>query len=238
MKAPMPKKGERSAGVAQQWNGRLGKEDNGQVGVFAPRCRAEMARLVDARLSLPQGWTQDATRCERAGIPKPALALAMVTTAERRGLPLGGDGKEPALLTGLEARGYRFVADVHCHQCRRSPGSQGADHVNTPRTLGSGEAWKRLCLRGGEKGQLVAEYLQASGTLLHPAFAAGTCGCATANSHDGLSNAPEHTPWQALARVQAQGFFLEPRVREAKNACGLAGHQVRRGDAWHHHMPW
>jgi SRSO17 transposase len=89
MKASMPKKGERSAGLARQWNSRPGKVDNGQVGVFAPLCRAEMARLVDARLSLPQGWTQDAARRERAGIPKPAreyrrkhvLALAMVTTA-------------------------------------------------------------------------------------------------------------------------------------------------------------
>ncbi len=29
------KKGEMSAGVARQWNGRLGKTDNSQVGVFA-----------------------------------------------------------------------------------------------------------------------------------------------------------------------------------------------------------
>ena len=30
------KKGEHSVGVARQWNGRLGKVDNCQVGVFAP----------------------------------------------------------------------------------------------------------------------------------------------------------------------------------------------------------
>ena len=29
-----PKKGEKSVGVARQWLGRLGKVDNGQVGVF------------------------------------------------------------------------------------------------------------------------------------------------------------------------------------------------------------
>ncbi|WP_342707106.1 transposase, partial [Nitrosomonas halophila] len=37
------KKGEASAGVARQWNGRLGKVDNCQVGVFANLCRDSMA---------------------------------------------------------------------------------------------------------------------------------------------------------------------------------------------------
>ena len=83
------KKGERSAGVARQWNGRLGKVDNGQVGVFAALCRGEMVSLVDARLYLPQAWADDAPRGEQAAIPedardyrsKRALALEMVAAA-------------------------------------------------------------------------------------------------------------------------------------------------------------
>ena len=39
-----------------------------------------------------------------------------------------------------------------------------------------------------------------------------------------------------LARVQAQRFFIEHSFREAKGECGLADDQVRRWDAWHHHM--
>ena len=124
------KKGERSAGVSRQWNGRLGKVDNCQVGVFAALCRGEMASLVDARLYLPQAWADDPERCERAAIPenareyrsKTALALEMVATAQRRGLRFGyvgvdgGYGKEPAFLYGLDALGCRFVADVHCNR--------------------------------------------------------------------------------------------------------------------------
>jgi len=124
------KKGERSAGVARQWNGRLGKVDNCQVGVFAALCQGEMASLVDARLYLPKDWADDARRCEQAAIPenardyrsKTALALEMVATAQRRGLRFryvgvdGGYGKEPAFLYGLDGLGCRFVADVHCHQ--------------------------------------------------------------------------------------------------------------------------
>jgi SRSO17 transposase len=43
------KQGAASAGVARQWNGRLGKVDNGQVGVFATLCRGDMATLIDTR---------------------------------------------------------------------------------------------------------------------------------------------------------------------------------------------
>ena len=66
------KKGKASAGVARQWNGRLGKVDNCQVGVFASLCRSEMASLVDARLYLPEHWANEPERCEKALIPKEA----------------------------------------------------------------------------------------------------------------------------------------------------------------------
>ena len=106
------------------------------------------------------------------------------------------------------------------------------------------DAWQRRCLRGGEQGQLVAEYLQtrvwvwdhsqaqARGSQLFVRREVG----ASEISHYCLSNAPEHTPWTELARVQAQRFFIEHSFREAKGECGLADYQVRRWDAWHHHM--
>ena len=39
------KKGDMSAGVGRQWNGRLGKPDNSQVGVFAAVVRDRVAAL-------------------------------------------------------------------------------------------------------------------------------------------------------------------------------------------------
>ncbi len=53
------KKGEKSVGVARQWNGRLGKQDNCQVGVFGALGRADRVSLIDARLYLPEEWTKD-----------------------------------------------------------------------------------------------------------------------------------------------------------------------------------
>jgi hypothetical protein len=39
-----------------------------------------------------------------------------------------------------------------------------------------------------------------------------------------------------MARIQAQRYFIEHSFREAKSECGLADYQVRRWDAWRHHM--
>ncbi|MEQ6340125.1 MAG: hypothetical protein M3A44_00380 [Gammaproteobacteria bacterium] len=55
-------------------------------------------------------------------------------------------------------------------------------------------------------------------------------------SHYCLSNAPEDTLLEELARLQAQRYFIEHSFREAKSECGLADYQVRRWDAWRHHM--
>jgi SRSO17 transposase len=124
------KKGQHSVGVARQWNGRLGKVDNCQVGVFAALSRGPDATLIDTRLYLPKCWTDDAARCAAVGVPKaaralkskPQLALEMVRHNRRLGVRfawVGMDGlygNEPALLRALERDGETFVADVHKDQ--------------------------------------------------------------------------------------------------------------------------
>ncbi|PPD22865.1 MAG: hypothetical protein CTY22_05225 [Methylomonas sp.] len=55
-------------------------------------------------------------------------------------------------------------------------------------------------------------------------------------SHYCLPNAPIGTLRQTLARLQAQRFFIEQSFREAMSECGIADYQVRRRDAWRHHM--
>ncbi|MDR3619730.1 MAG: IS701 family transposase [Paludisphaera borealis] len=67
------KKGTHSAGVARQHNGRLGKEDNCQVGVFLIGVTPAGAALLDHRLYLPKPWCEDTPeargRREKAHIP-------------------------------------------------------------------------------------------------------------------------------------------------------------------------
>ena len=272
------KKGEASAGVARQWNGRLGKVDNCQVGVFATLCRGDMATLVDARLYLPEDWCNDDERCKKAAIPedkrqfqsKTQLALAMLEIARQRGIQFGyvgidgGYGKEPAFLRGVDEQGCRFVADVHCDQTiylqdpeplmpewsgrgrqprHRKPQS-AAQRVDQWAAAQPADAWQRLTLREGEKGLLVADYLHAHVWVWDGKEEQARCWHllvrrevgADSISHYYLSNAPLDTPWQELARVQAQRFFIEHSFREAKSECGMADYQVRRWDAWHNHM--
>ena len=64
------KKGDQSVGVARQWNGRLGKQDNCQVRVFGALGRGDRVSLIDARLYLPKEWTDDPHRCDRADVPR------------------------------------------------------------------------------------------------------------------------------------------------------------------------
>ena len=51
-----------------------------------------------------------------------------------------------------------------------------------------------------------------------------------------LTNAPQDTPLLALARMEAQRFFVEHAFEEAKSEVGMAEYQVRGWLAWHHHM--
>jgi SRSO17 transposase len=83
-----PKKGGASAGVQRQWIGRLGKVDNGQVGVFMAYASHREHALVDVRLYLPKGWARDRARRKRCGIPRSVryrtrheLALEMLAEA-------------------------------------------------------------------------------------------------------------------------------------------------------------
>jgi len=97
------KKGDKSVGVARQWNGRLGKQDNCQVGVFGALGRGDRVSLIDARLYLPQEWTDDPRRCEHAAVPrahqvhrtKLELALEIVRHARQSGVQAAGSALRP-----------------------------------------------------------------------------------------------------------------------------------------------
>jgi len=120
------KKGDRSAGVARQWNGRLGKVDNCQVGVFAALSDGEGSALIEGRLYLPECWSEDPKRCREAKIPeserqyrsKPELALEMIRRAVDLGLEFGWVGFDalygstPWLVREIEDMGRIFVGDV------------------------------------------------------------------------------------------------------------------------------
>jgi len=122
------KKGTHSAGVARQYNGRLGKIDNCQVGVFAALSHGTEACLIGARLYLPKEWTKDPKRCRSVGIPKEhirhrtkqTLALELITQAREDGAKFswvlvdGGYGHDlPFCQTLEEQLQETFIVGVH-----------------------------------------------------------------------------------------------------------------------------
>lgn len=90
------KKGRHSVGVARQYCGEIGKQDNCQVAVSLSLATAAASVPVAWQLYLPEEWAQDPSRRTRAGVPadlafatKPEIALAQVRQAVDSGVPQG-----------------------------------------------------------------------------------------------------------------------------------------------------
>src|SRR3954470_1202247 len=89
------KKGTKTTGVQRQHLGCLGKIDNGVVTVHLGVCRGLYKTLIDAELFLPEGWSDDRSRCREAGIPddlvyrpKWKVALEQLDRARSNGITL------------------------------------------------------------------------------------------------------------------------------------------------------
>ena len=150
-----PKQGRKSAGVARQYCGRLGKVANCQAGMFLAYVSPLGRALVDKRLYLPENWTSDDARCRAAGVPeerrgyrsKTELALEMLARAlerdQLRAKWVAGDdvfGMSPSFREGLAALGMWYVLDVPggttlwpLEPAWTSPGSQGSGRPRKPR---------------------------------------------------------------------------------------------------------
>lgn len=271
------KKGDRSAGVARQWNGRLGKTDNSQVGVFAAVARDGVSALVDGELYVPQEWFADPARCREAGIPeglqfitKGEMALAMIHRLRREGLRFAcsvfdaGYGHLPWLLRALEDEQESFLAEVHSDQLiyltdpapavpqRRSLLGKAPSRPQArtaPLTVAAwagaqpASRWRRLSVREGEKGELVADYLKQRVWLWDGSEQRARCWHLLVRREvDGaklkycLSNARPEASLRRLCEMQAARHFVERAFEDAKGACGMADYQVRGFQAWHHHM--
>jgi len=131
-----PKKGTHSVGVARQYCGQLGKQDNCQVAVSLSLANAHASLPVDYRLYLPESWASDTTRRRKAGVPeqigfqtKPAIALDQIRAACAAGLPRGvvlmdaGYGAHIDLRTAVTALELAYVAGILSNTTVWAPGT-------------------------------------------------------------------------------------------------------------------
>ena len=120
-----PKKGKHSVGVARQYCGQLGKQDNCQTAVSLSIANRDASLPVRYRLYLPQEWAADAARRRKARVPeeivfktKPEIALEQLRWACEAGLPRGvvlldaGYGNHTHLRTQIGALGLSYAAGI------------------------------------------------------------------------------------------------------------------------------
>jgi SRSO17 transposase len=120
-----PKQGKHSVGVARQYCGMLGKQDNCQVAVSISLATEQASVPVAYRLYLPKEWTQDPQRCRKAGIPaevrfatKAEIALQQLETLLAEGAPKycvladAGYGVDHAFRQRLTDLGMPYVVGI------------------------------------------------------------------------------------------------------------------------------
>ena len=112
-------------GVARQYCGQLGKQDNCQVAVSLSLASERGSVPIDWRLYLPEKWAKDRQRRKKAGVAgelkfltKPEIALEQIRAAKAAGVPIGmvladaGYGNETAWREALDEMELEYCVGV------------------------------------------------------------------------------------------------------------------------------
>lgn len=131
-----PKKGKHSVGVARQYCGQLGKQDNCQVAVSLSLASEQGSVPIAYQLYLPRDWAADPERRKTAGVPadiafatKPEIALAQMRQAIASGVQRGvvladaGYGDETAFRDGITDLGMLYAVGIRPATTVWAPGT-------------------------------------------------------------------------------------------------------------------
>lgn len=132
-----PKKGRHSAGVARQYCGQIGKQDNCRVAVSVSVTTETSSMPVAFGLYLPEAWANDGQRRAETGVPaevefrtKPEIARAQIRRARQRGIPEGvvladaGYGTDTGFRTELTKLELRYVVGIQSTATVWEPGKE------------------------------------------------------------------------------------------------------------------
>ena len=148
------KKGKHSVGVARQYCGQVGKQENCQVAVSLSVTTAQASLPIAWRLYLPESWADDEERRKATGVPdeitfqtKPAIALAQIRRAvepEVLTAPVLADsayGNDTGFREGITELGLPYVVGIHENTTVWRPGEVPRPK---PRRKGRGRPPTRL----------------------------------------------------------------------------------------------
>lgn len=131
-----PKQGRHSVGVAHQYCGELGKNDNCQVAVSLSVANHHASLPVTYRLYLPKDWAVDLERRRKVGVPEEVVFKTKLEIAHDHlrwacaaGLPRGvalldaGYGNSRELRTQITALDLTYVAGIQSSTTVWAPGT-------------------------------------------------------------------------------------------------------------------
>ena len=132
----LPQEGQASVGVARQYCGQLGKQDNCQVAVSLSVANDHASLPIAYRLYLPEAWAEDPDRRAKAGVPggcrfrtKPQIALEQIRAALAAGVPPGvvladaGYGIDTDFRDGITEIGLAYVVGIQSSTSLWPPGT-------------------------------------------------------------------------------------------------------------------
>ena len=184
----LPKKGRSSVGVAPQYASALGKNANCQTMVSVTLARGEVPLMLSLRLFLPESWTSDPARMDRAGVPdehrrprtKPELAIAEIDRVLAAGVRFGcvladaGYGLSAPFRQALSERGLTWAVGIPGRQKvypanvalifpvtgRGRPRQRHIPNSKSEaaRIMLEGAKWQKVSWRRGTKGLLTARF--------------------------------------------------------------------------------
>lgn len=184
----LPKKGSHSAGVGAQYASSLGKTSNCQSLVSLTLASGEVPVMVGLRLFLPESWTDDPERMERARVPmerqvaltKPQIAIEEIDRVIASGARFGcvladaGYGSSGPFRQALSERGLQWAVGMSRRQNvypadtglifpEAATGRRRKYHI-PDRTAISAEMmltrarWQTISWRRGTKGKLTCKF--------------------------------------------------------------------------------
>jgi SRSO17 transposase len=253
-----PKKGKHSVGVARQYCGQLGKQDNCQVAVSVSLANENFSLPVRYQLYLPQSWADDADRRKAAKVPealefvtKPMLALQLLgNLAAVESLPElviadAGYGVNTEFREQLTAMGFTYVVGV--------TGAVSVQFEGQPPLQA-----KELAMQLPSRRYRTVTWREGTNRALSSRFAAIRVHCASratrraeANEEQWLliewpkeeveptkyflSTLSADTPIKELVRLAKLRWRIERDYQELKQELGLGHFEGRSWRGFHHH---
>jgi SRSO17 transposase len=260
-----PKQGKHSVGVQRQYSGTLGKVGNCQVGVSLTIATRHEHVPIDFALYLPESWTGDVVRREKARVPdglvfktKIDLALDLITRAVEDKIPggivlvdaaYGGSSafRNTVRMFGLDL-GVAVTASAKVWALDKIDRRQGDPVTVQQLGVDLGErAFRRLTWRDGPGGKL------------HSRFAFRRVKTANDDGSDAgdrepmwlvmewpegepkptkfvLTTLPRRMTKKEIVRIVKERWRTERAYEELKGELGLDHFEGRSFPGWHHHI--